>query len=283
MPPQSGHSLVPGMILVATVATLAPAVALTSRGSTPIVSGPSMPHECFADEIAIDFPSVGRVVERMRDAFLGERTERRRPAARRSVAVAARSVRRPRRVARRAGARHVSALRRPRRNVDRAVRPLPRHRASRASSIPVRVTVPAGVADGARFRFRLTSPDCVVRARRSPRRDPLVGGLIRSIRIRQFRNLDLIHLRSRCRTSTSLGVLFIVWGLLTTLVGVSTLALGVGAVALITSASRSGGGQVRRRADGRGRSPRSRSSPSSGAPRTSSSACRCGASGRGRA
>jgi len=41
------------------------------------------------------------------------------------------------------------------------------------------------------------------------------------------------------------GVLFIVWGLLTTLVGVSTLALGVGAVALIASASRGGeGGQV---------------------------------------
>src|SRR5438552_17844780 len=31
-----------------------------------------MPHECFADEIAIDFPSVGRVVDRMREAFLGE-------------------------------------------------------------------------------------------------------------------------------------------------------------------------------------------------------------------
>jgi hypothetical protein len=41
-----------------------------------------------------------------------------------------------------------------------------------------------------------------------------------------------------------LGVLFIVWGLLTTLVGVSTLALGIGAVALITSASRGGAGQV---------------------------------------
>ena len=40
-----------------------------------------------------------------------------------------------------------------------------------------------------------------------------------------------------------LGVLFIVWGLLTTLVGVSTLALGVGAVALITSANRGEGGQ----------------------------------------
>ena len=40
-----------------------------------------------------------------------------------------------------------------------------------------------------------------------------------------------------------LGMLFIVWGLLTTLVGVSTLALGVGAVALITSANRSEGSQ----------------------------------------
>jgi hypothetical protein len=41
-----------------------------------------------------------------------------------------------------------------------------------------------------------------------------------------------------------LGLLFIVWGLLTTLVGLSTLALGVGAVALIASAGRGGGGQV---------------------------------------
>jgi hypothetical protein len=39
-----------------------------------------------------------------------------------------------------------------------------------------------------------------------------------------------------------LGILFIVWGLLTTLVGVSTLALGIAAAALITSASHGGGG-----------------------------------------
>jgi hypothetical protein len=39
-----------------------------------------------------------------------------------------------------------------------------------------------------------------------------------------------------------LGVLFVIWGMLTTLVGVSTLALGVGAVALITSAAGRGGG-----------------------------------------
>ena len=37
-----------------------------------------------------------------------------------------------------------------------------------------------------------------------------------------------------------LGILFIVWGLLTTLVGVSTLALGVSAFALISSAARGG-------------------------------------------
>ncbi len=41
-----------------------------------------------------------------------------------------------------------------------------------------------------------------------------------------------------------LGILFIVWGLLTALVGVSTLALGVGAAALITSAARGEGGEV---------------------------------------
>jgi hypothetical protein len=34
-----------------------------------------MAHECVADEIAIDFPSVGRVVERIRDRFLGERED----------------------------------------------------------------------------------------------------------------------------------------------------------------------------------------------------------------
>jgi hypothetical protein len=34
--------------------------------------GTLMPSECFADEIDIDFPSVGHAVERMRHAFLGE-------------------------------------------------------------------------------------------------------------------------------------------------------------------------------------------------------------------
>jgi len=38
------------------------------------------------------------------------------------------------------------------------------------------------------------------------------------------------------------GLLFIVWGVLTALVGLSTLALGLGAAAIITSASHGGGG-----------------------------------------
>jgi len=38
------------------------------------------------------------------------------------------------------------------------------------------------------------------------------------------------------------GILFIIWGILTALVGLSTLALGVAAVALITSAARGGSG-----------------------------------------
>jgi hypothetical protein len=41
-----------------------------------------------------------------------------------------------------------------------------------------------------------------------------------------------------------LGVLFIVWGLLTALIGVSTLALGVGAFALLASPNRGGDGQI---------------------------------------
>jgi hypothetical protein len=40
------------------------------------------------------------------------------------------------------------------------------------------------------------------------------------------------------------GVLFIIWGVLTTLVGLSTLALAAGAVALLASANRGSGGQV---------------------------------------
>lgn len=40
------------------------------------------------------------------------------------------------------------------------------------------------------------------------------------------------------------GALFVIWGILTTLIGLSTLALAVGAVAIMDSASRAGGGHL---------------------------------------
>jgi hypothetical protein len=134
-----------------------------------------MSHECFADEIAIDFPSVGRVVERMRDAFLGEAVDA--DVLRADVSLSQRE----------AFAGLVVSV-----------------------NVPVRVTCPHcggrgetwtewcdlcrgtgesllitrarhGAAAGRRRRARSASASrrrCVIGARRSPRRDPFVGSLI---------------------------------------------------------------------------------------------------------
>jgi DnaJ-class molecular chaperone len=116
-----------------------------------------MSYECFADEIAIDFPSVGRVVERMRDAFLGEGEEG--DVLRAEVSLSQREA--------------FAGL-----VVPLSV-PVPitcPHCGGRGETwtepcdlcsgtgrslcpTPVRVAVPAGVADGACFRFRITSAD----------------------------------------------------------------------------------------------------------------------------
>jgi hypothetical protein len=40
------------------------------------------------------------------------------------------------------------------------------------------------------------------------------------------------------------GILFILWGAVTVLIGLSTLALGIGAVSLMRSGTRGGGGQL---------------------------------------
>ncbi len=128
---------------------------LTPAAAVRIV--PSVSQNCFADEIAIDFPSAGRVVERMRDAFLGE-------------AVACATCSRPNCRCRRAQAfygldvtligahpRRVPDLRWARRVVGRALRALPGTGESLFHH-SVHVAVPAGVTDGATFRFRVTSP-----------------------------------------------------------------------------------------------------------------------------
>jgi hypothetical protein len=115
-----------------------------------------MSHECFADEIAIDFPSVRRVVERMRDAFLGQSVDA--DLLRADVSLSQRQ----------AFAGLVVSVTVP-------VRITCPHCGGRGETWtefcalchgtgesrlhhPVRVTVPPRVADGARFRFRIKSP-----------------------------------------------------------------------------------------------------------------------------
>jgi hypothetical protein len=120
---------------------------------------PQLPHECFADEIAIDFPSVGNVVDRMRDAFLGERADA--DLVRAEVSLSQHE----------AFAGHVVSL-----NVP--VRITCPHCGGRGETWTepcalclgtgeslfqgaLRVSVPPGIADGACVRFRLKSPDAV--------------------------------------------------------------------------------------------------------------------------
>jgi len=116
-----------------------------------------MSHECFADEIAIDFPSVVRVVERMREAFLGNEGDA--GVLRAEVALSQREAR---------GGQIVSL------NVPMQVtcpdcggrgetwtEPCTLCRGNGHSTFeqPLRITVPPRVADGACFRFRVKSPD----------------------------------------------------------------------------------------------------------------------------
>jgi hypothetical protein len=119
-------------------------------------------HDCFADEIAIDFPSVEPAVERMRDAFLGERSGAD------ADDVLCREVFVSRREA-------WDGLVVP---IAVPVRDVCRHCGGRGEvwTEPcgecggsggwlrrhvVRMTVPRGVADGARFRFRVSSSEGV--------------------------------------------------------------------------------------------------------------------------
>lgn len=112
-------------------------------------------HDCFADEVAIDFPSAGHFVERVRDAFLGE------PEAREILTTEIWLSRRE------ASAGTIVPLEVPLRGTcggcggrgEVWTEPCADCGGTGDSYVhhPVRLSVPAGVADGARFRFRVSS------------------------------------------------------------------------------------------------------------------------------
>jgi hypothetical protein len=116
-----------------------------------------MTYECFADEIAIDFPSVERVVDRMRNAFLGERVDA--DVLRTDVSLSQREAFDGR----------VVSLSVPVRITcpncggrgETWTEPCHLCHGSGASTMhrAVRVPVPPGIVDGACVRFRLKSPD----------------------------------------------------------------------------------------------------------------------------
>jgi len=116
-----------------------------------------MSHECFADEIAIDFPSVERVMERMRDAFLGEQRDAN--VLRAEVSLTQREAFDglivPLSVPVRVTCPHCGG--RGETWTERC--DLCRGTGESLIQHAVRVSVPPRVADGARFRFRLKSPD----------------------------------------------------------------------------------------------------------------------------
>lgn len=116
-------------------------------------------HDCFKDEIAIDFPSVGGLVDRVRDAFLGEDAREGMGTVRRELRLSNREAVRGtiiplelpiKGTCRRCGGRG-EVWTEPCIACCGSGDSLVRH--------PIRVSVPPGVSDGTRFRFRVSSPN----------------------------------------------------------------------------------------------------------------------------
>ena len=122
-----------------------------------VVRATAAPRDCFSDEIAIDFPSLDHLVDRIRDAFLKERPpvdvlSKELPLstgeARRGLVV---PLDVPMRATCRACGGHGETWTVSCEPCGGTGDALVHH--------PVRVSVPPGVSDGARVRFRVTAPD----------------------------------------------------------------------------------------------------------------------------
>jgi hypothetical protein len=116
----------------------------------------NVPPDCFADEIAIDFPSVGHLVERVRDSFLGEPSAGDTLTTELSLSTrdACNGIVVPLEVPLRGTCRSCGG------RGETWTEPCGACRGTGDSLLrhPVRLSVPAGVVDGARFRFRVSSP-----------------------------------------------------------------------------------------------------------------------------
>ncbi len=133
---------------------------MKASSSWDAVPWATAPHDCFADEIAIDFPSVGDVVDRMRDAFFGDDADGELLVSDLALSPdeAARGVMRPFDVPMRATCSHCGGRgERWGEACDACV-----GSGEALAYHSVRLTVPAGVSDGARFRFRVTSAHAAV-------------------------------------------------------------------------------------------------------------------------
>ncbi|HKT79444.1 MAG TPA: hypothetical protein VJP86_04450 [Vicinamibacterales bacterium] len=121
-----------------------------------IVRAAPRDHECFADEIVVDFPSVRRLAERERIAFLGEPTEPDLLQAEVSVSIreAARGTVLPLEVPVRSVCGDCGGRGETWPETCRSCR------GTGAEALQHRVlfSVPPGVTDGARFRFRVNAP-----------------------------------------------------------------------------------------------------------------------------
>ena len=132
-----------------------------------------MLYDCFADEIAVDFPSVGTVVERMRDSLLGGHDED--DVLHAEVLVSSRE----------AGGGLIVPIEVPIRGTcpqcgGRGETWTERCDSCRGSGETLlrqrlRVSVPPGVVDGARFNFSVSLPHARARTGRSPRCHPIFG------------------------------------------------------------------------------------------------------------
>lgn len=114
--------------------------------------------DCFKDEVAIDFPSIGGLVDRVRDAFLGDEAREAPATVKRELRLSNREATRGTIVPLELPIKGTCGLCGGRGEVwtERCVDCsgsgdwLVRH--------PFRLSVPPGVLDGARFHFRVSAP-----------------------------------------------------------------------------------------------------------------------------